>query len=161
MKLLPLLLTLALITPLPAEGQSRRVRSKVKVSKEALVAGTFTVSSQCDDCNSNYRVNQVVITDYQKPAGSDKETFSVTNTTDKTLAAIGMQIEYLTTKGKQIHKRFVKVDCDVPPGETRIVNIRSWDRQRSWYYAHGQKPRKQARPYEAKLDVVTLHLRFD
>ena len=161
MKHLLLLLALALAAPLPSAGQSRRVKTKVKVAKEAITPGTFIVSSESGEDNSGYSVSQVEISGYQKPAGSDKETFSVTNNTDKTLAAIGLNLEYLTPEGRQIHKRFVKADCEVPPGETRIMDLRSWDRQRSWYYAHGQKPRKQARPYDVKLDIVNLHLRFD
>ena len=160
MKPLPILLALALLAPVTTEGQSRRVRTKVKVSKEALTAGTFTVSRENED-SIGYRISQVAITDYKKPAGSDKETFSVTNNTDKTLAAIGMEIEYLTPEGRQLHKRYVTADCDVPAGETRIIDMRSWDRQRSWYYVNGQKPRKQALPYEIRLEVLTLHLRFD
>lgn len=159
MKALPLLLALALLAPLCADGQKRRVKTRIKVAREALVPEAFIVSSA--DSASGYSVSQVEITDYQKPAGSDKETFSLTNLTDKPLAAIELQIEYLTPEGRQIHKRTVKADCDVPPGETRIVELRSWDRQRSWYYARGQKPRKQASPYEVKLEVAALHLRID
>lgn len=156
MKLFPLLIAIILLAPASVAAQSRRVKTKIKVAKEAIVPGSITVTR--DDTISGHLVSKVEISGYQKPAGSDKETFSVTNNTDKTLVAIEMNLEYLTPEGEQIHKRKVKADCDVPPGETRVVDLRSWDRQRSWYYLHGQKPRKQARPYTVLITPLTLHL---
>lgn len=156
-----LLLIFALLSAICVQAQ--RVKTKIKTDKqepEEMVAGSFMVGSQCSVCNNGYRLDQVKYSRFDKPASSILETFSVTNTTDRTLKAVGLFLEYRTPDGLQLHKRYVRIDCDIPPGETRMLSVRSFDKQKSYYYQGSAKPRKRATPFDVIFDPVAYYLSF-
>lgn len=143
-------------------GECRRISTKMKPSKmEKRAVGSFAVTGECEDCNNGYTLSQISYHGYDKPAPSDVETFFISNSTDRTLVSVGLYIIYMDLSGKQINKRFVKADCDIPSGETRLISIRSWDKQHSFYYFESQKPRRTAHPYKVRLDPVSAYLSFE
>lgn len=165
MPLLALLLTLVLCAAAPAAP--KRVRTKLATpppAEEEFVAGTFMVSSNCSTCNNGYRLDQIRLFGFDKPAASLSEVIFLTNSTDRTLKGISLYVSYLNMEGALLHKRFLRVSCDVPPGETRRLEFPSWDRQRSFYY-HGSAPAgktrgRRAQPFDVQLDPVSYTLSF-
>lgn len=126
----------------------------------AMTEGSLTVCSPCVPCNEGYTIEQAQITGFDKRAESAVESFFVTNTTDRRLTGIDFTLTYLTLEGKQLHSRHVEIDCDIPPGETRKYDIRSFDRQKSFYYYKSQAPkRRQASPFRIELQIGCLRLR--
>ena len=144
----------------------KRVRTRLSVPQveEEMAAGSFMVSSDCPTCNNGYRLDQIRVFGFDKPAASLSETIFLTNTTDRTLTGVSLYIDYRSMDGSQLHKRFLHIDCNVPAGETRSIQFPSWDRQRSFYY-HGSasvvKSRsRRAQPFEVALDPVSYTLSF-
>lgn len=148
---------------------AKKVTTKLKVDKKQLAAeekesemtsGSFMVASQCAKCNNGYTLSQIEFYGYDKQLSSTKETFFIKNLTDREMTGINMYIEYLTLDGRQLDKRFVKLSCSIPPGETRKVDLKSWDSQKSFYYEKSAPPRKMATPYKVVFDPVSFYLRF-
>lgn len=121
--------------------------------------GSFMVASQCGDCNNGYTISQIAFSGFDKPGASSMESFFITNHTDRTMSGITLYIEYLTPDDRQLHKRYVKLDCNIPAGETRKCDIKSWDTQRSFHYELSAASRRSS-PFTVRFDPVAFYLRF-
>lgn len=121
--------------------------------------GSFMVASQCGDCNNGYTISQIAFSGFDKPGSSPMESFFITNRTDRTMSGVSLYIEYLTPDGRQLHKRYVKLDCNIPAGETRKCDIKSWDTQRSFHYELSRASRRSS-PFTVRFDPVAFYLRF-
>lgn len=121
--------------------------------------GSFMVASQCEDCNNGYTISQIAFSGFDKPGSSSMESFFITNRTDRTMSGVSLYIEYLTPDGRQLHKRYVKLDCNIPAGETRKCDIKSWDTQRSFHYELSAASRRSS-PFTVRFDPVAFYLRF-
>jgi len=95
---------------------------------------------------------------YEKTLRSNTESFFAKNLTPDTIRAIRGEIEYLTMKNIQLHRRSFTQRVNIPPSATRQINLRSWDRQNVWYY-HLSSPARtsaQATPYTVRISVTGI-----
>ncbi|GEM_PF-1209826 len=129
--------------------------------EEEMTKGSFMVASQCTDCNNGYTLQQVTFSGYDKPQQSSVETFFITNNTDRTLTGVNLYIDYRMPDGRQLTRRFFRLSCKVPPGETRTAEIPTWDKQRSFVYEKSQASSKHpGTPYSITFDPVAYYLQF-
>lgn len=135
-------------------------QSRAQTETERMAKGSFMVASQCLDCNNGYQIGQIAFSGYDKPRNSSVETFFITNNTDRTMSGVTMYVEYLMPDGRQLHKRFVRLVCVIPPGETRMAELQSWDKQKSFYYEGSEAPRRGGTPYKVVFDPISYYLRF-
>lgn len=135
-------------------------KSKAEAEEQQMAKGSFMVASQCERCNNGYNLSQIEFTGYDKPQSSASETFFITNRTDRTLTGTTLYLEYLDMEGKQLHKKFVKLTCVIPPGETRIANIPSWDKQKRFHYIKSEASKKGGLPFRVVFDPVAFYLRY-
>lgn len=134
-----------------AAPDTRTTRKKLVKSEQevTVVADSTTVSP-----------DSITIADYDKPLRSNYETFFVTNRHCRTIVRITVDIDYIDMNGSQLHSRSVTVECDIPPGATRQLQTRAWDRQKAFYHhTTRSKPRSpHARPYKVVVTPVSLLL---
>lgn len=134
-----------------AAPDTRTTRKKLVKSEQevTVVADSATVSP-----------DSITIADYDKPLRSNYETFFVTNRQSLTIVRITVDIDYIDMNGSQLHSRSVTVECDIPPGATRQLHTRAWDRQKAFYHhTTRSKPRSpHARPYKVVVTPVSLLL---
>lgn len=130
-----------------------------KESNSGMVRGSFMVSSQCQDCNNGYTLDQIIFSGFDKPGNSSTESFFITNNTNRTLTGVSLYIEYLTPDGRQLHKQYLRLSCSIPPNETRKTDVRSWDTQRSFHYEKSAASKRSA-PFTVCFDPVAYYLRF-
>lgn len=134
-----------------AAPDTRTTRKKLVKSEQevTVVADSTTVSP-----------DSITIADYDKPLRSNYETFFVTNRHCRTIVRITVDIDYIDMNGSQLHNRNVTVECDIPPGATRQLHTRAWDRQKAFYHhTTRSKPRSpHARPYKVVVTPVSLLL---
>lgn len=97
---------------------------------------------------------------FDKTLTSTKESFFIINGLDSTLTSISIEITYFDMHRRQLHKSVTSVDCNIPGGETRRVDIKSWDTQKAFYFHQSAKPRRQATPFDVtlKLNDATLSI---
>lgn len=161
-----IILAVSVMTPQFADARKKGYRldtgkqTETAAEEQEMARGSFMVASQCTDCNNGYKLSQIAFSGYDKPRTSRTESFFITNDTDRTMTGITMYVEYLTTDGRQLYKRFVRLVCDIPPGQTRKADLESWDRQKSFYYEKSDVPRRGGTPYSVIFDPVSFYLRF-
>ena len=96
----------------------------------------------------------VDFTGYEKLLTSTKESFFVTNNTDSLISRLVVKIEYFDMKHRRLDSRTVTFDIDIAPGETRKADIKSWDKQKVFYYYRSRQPKvAQATPYRVRITL--------
>lgn len=140
-----LLLLIAVLLSLAASGAVRKTtRPRLKVSPEVVDVNRVAMSDTIAVDST-----LLVHSGYDKPLRSTVETMFITSRLDSaTVTAVEIAIRYLDMKGRQLHERRQWVDVTIPPGETRLVTLPTWDRQQSFYYHRSRRPRyATATPY--------------
>lgn len=89
---------------------------------------------------------------YEKTLRSSKESFFITNRSDSTVNRLAIEITYKDIKGRPLDTRQVEFDVYLPAGETRRVDLSSWDKQNVFYYHRSPMPRStRATPYRVNI----------
>ena len=98
--------------------------------------------------------NAVSLKGYSKRASDAKESFFITNNTKQRMSAVRLLLRYTTMQGEMLTQRTVTVPVSLKPGETKLVEVKSFDVQRLFYYYAGPQPRKQATPFKVAFRLT-------
>lgn len=98
---------------------------------------------------------EIVLSGYDKPLRSTRETEFITNNTPHHITRIVLTTVYFDINGRMLHTMARNIDVDLPAGDTRKIDFTSWDRQKSFYYHRSTPPRTSAIPYSIKQSVDT------
>lgn len=151
------------LTALPAEA--RKIKTKHSIPKgaselsdeDAKREGLNVISLSSDSIDfCNRIIPGIRFYGFDKTVGSSIESFFIVNGLDSPLAGMEIEITYVDMKGRQLHKRSVTVDCDIPAGETKRVDTKSWDTQKSFYFHQSVKPKRQATPFDIRLRLLSV-----
>jgi len=112
------------------------------------VAVIDSIDSLLPDSLMQVDPNAVSVKGYSKRASDSKESFFITNNTAHRMSAVRLLLRYTTMTGELLTQRQVNVPVSLKPGETRLVEVKSFDVQRLFYYYAGPQPRKQATPFK-------------
>lgn len=85
---------------------------------------------------------------YDKEPNSNRESFIIVNPTALTLTGYSVKIDYLDMQGRMLHSRTLTQGCLVPEGESRRIDVASWDTQHTYYYYLGNEPKRVATPFQ-------------
>lgn len=159
-----LILVSAIIVLLAISTNAKRIITNIDIQPSDTIElsnGTFVVSTDaCHSCNNGYSLDQIEFLGFDKTLSSKIESFFISNNTDCILESVTIEIEYLTLDSRQLHKRYEQIFYTIPPGETRKIDIKSWDKQKSFYYHLSAKPRRQATPFTVRIIPLSCTLRF-
>lgn len=145
---------------------ARKIKTKHSIPKQAAAQYAdsdfpkSTISIETDSIYFCSRVNPAIrFYGFDKTATGTQESFFVSNGLDRPISEMELQITYLDMKGRQLHRRNVRLECDIPGGETKRIDIKSWDSQKSFYYHKSIKPKRQATPFRVRIELIsaTLH----
>lgn len=135
----------------------RTTRRPLRVKPAAVAVDT---AGRCMVDTVAFPGDRVAISGYEKPLRSNKETLHVTNAdTARVLVSVVLEIAYIDVDGNLMHRREVDLDCDIYPGETKMLACRSWDVQNRFFFAGGPRPRTAAYPYTISLKVLSARYR--
>lgn len=153
-RLIYIILMLAVVTV--AVGRKVKVPSaQTRQVPPAVRVATFTVDSASNE--DGITLNDVTFSRFDKPYDSTHESFLCLNSSNRRLVGMSVRIDYMLTDGTRIHSRTVKLDCDIPAGETRLVTTPSFDRQQSYRYVGSRvPPRRGATPFDVRMTAVRL-----
>lgn len=91
---------------------------------------------------------------FEKPLRSRRESFFVTNNTDRDIISLRVRLIYYDLDDRMLDTRTVDAAVDVAPGETSRVYIRAWDLQDVFYYYRSARPRSGvATPFKVSVTV--------
>ena len=143
-------------------AKAQRVSTNIKIERqEQKITKTEAIKIDVTKTDNNSLTNKLIFFGFDKPLNSAHESFFITNTLDIDIAGVDLEIEYLTTDSLPLHKRIVKIECNVPKKETRKVDIESWDKQKSFYYHKSSKPRKQATSFLVRFRLISYYIVTD
>lgn len=158
-KILPFgMMAVVLLSPAHSDGKRTRLSMKVSntVKSNDVRPWEEMLSARTDSLRFDALCKDIIFSGYDKPLTSGHETWIVQNHSDESIRAMRVEITYLTPDGKLLHKREVDVKCVLPPGETRMAEVKSFDRQKSFYFYKSQAPRRSATPYMVKIRIVSI-----
>lgn len=168
MKAFLLILAIAMIPFLNAEGRKTVVKHRIEKGKtrntpsdpesqegiRKVEATEPSIIGSDIDGPLWFYPDSIRFTGYDKTLPSKKESFLIVNRSDAEIKKIGIRITYLDMKDRMLHSRDITVDCTVPPGETRRGDISSWDVQNTYFYYLGPEPRRVATPYKVRFEPL-------
>lgn len=144
--------------------QARKIKTKHTILKQTVK----TIKAENRDSIISIATDSVTFVDKIRPAirfyGFDKtvtstvESFFIVNGLKDDIKGMEIQVTYFDMQGRQLHKRIVNIVCDIPAGETKRTDTKSWDTQKSFYFHQSVKPKRQATPFTVKLDLISLVL---
>ncbi len=149
--ILPLLLTLLCVSTLDA--RTRTTRKNLR-SVEVPIAVLESSDGLLPDSLIDIDPNAVTLKGFSKRASDSKESFFITNNTKHRMSAVRLLLRYTTMKGELLTQRTVTVPVSLKPGETKLVEVKSFDVQRLFYYYAGPQPRKQATPFQVAFRLT-------
>ena len=180
-RLLPSLISLFIILLPSSIAEGRKIGYKlpsketVKEKAEKGSKGTFKVEIREEGQSINvnrdsiysdtpsdarYSRENIKFTGFDKKLNSNSESFFITNKTQHLLTGVDLTIDYLTPDGRQLHKKFYHINCNIPVGETRKTDIKSWDTQRSFYYVKSAPTRADGSPFIVKFYPSAIYLKY-
>lgn len=147
------------------EADARKIKTKHTVSKITGNAKETTGNQQpsvvftADSIGFEENIKPAIrFYGFDKTVGSSMESFFISNGLEMPIAGLEIEITYSDMKGRQLHKRRVILDSKVPAGETIRRDIKSWDTQKSFYFHQSAKPKRQATPFDAKIELISVSL---
>ena len=95
---------------------------------------------------------------YAKRLGDARESFILRNETHNyRISRVVLKLVYSLENGREIYRRNEIVECDIRPGETQSIAIKSFDKDNKYYYFPTPPQRAEGVPYRVQYDV----LRYD
>ena len=149
--ILPLLLILLCVNTLDA--RTRTTRKNLR-SVEVPIAVLESSDGLLPDSLIDIDPNAVTLKGFSKRASDSKESFFITNNSKHRMSAVRLLLRYTTMKGELLTQRMVTVPVSLKPGETKLVEVKSFDVQRLFYYYAGPQPRKQATPFQVAFRLT-------
>lgn len=121
--------------------------------EEGLTADTIVQDTIVAPLSSQIEVNG-----YDKPLRSRRETFFVTNNTEQAINSLVFTITYYDSKHRQLHSATHRAGVAIPTGQTRQLNLKSWDVQQQFYYSRSTVPLRtqQASPFDVTINIDTV-----
>lgn len=148
MKRIILSLALSLLFVYPALAQ-KTTRGRLKLRDDVSVGHNINVVDTVIPAKG-----EVVVSGFEKAQQSVSESFFVTNHTSRTITSVTFTITYLNLRGEMLHARTETVRCDIPPEMTRKVDLRSWDRQKLWYFKDSQARHNDfCNPFDVRIRI--------
>ena len=148
----PLLALLLALLVLPvATGRTRTTHRQL--STESLPVETLPVTAT--DSVAGVHAGDVTLRGFGKRASDTRESFFVVNNMTHRISAVRLLLRYtLAGDGTMLHEREVKVPVSLQPGQSQLVTVPSWDKQRQFYYYAGPRPRKSATPFKVSFRLL-------
>ena len=139
------------------DARTKTTRKNLR-SLEVPVAVLETDDGLLPDSLNGVDPNAVSLKGYNKRASDAKESFFITNNTSQRMSAVRLLLRYTTMGGELLTQRTVTVPVRLKPGETKLVEVKSFDVQRQFYYYAGPKPRKQATPFKVAYRLTAYDI---
>ncbi len=127
----------------------KTTRGKLRLREDVMIHHMEKVNDTIVPANG-----EIGLYGYEKAQQSATESFFLTNNTGREIVSIAVSISYFNMRGEKLHSRTEEVKCDIPPSETRKIDLKSWDRQRLWYY-FGSHARHTdfSNPYDIRFHI--------
>lgn len=155
-----IILLASLLLTAPESHAEKTLRGKLR-TKTGLNTGQQQMKPQMDtivvfDTIRPSSQSDIRLSGYDKPLNSRKESLFVDNRLPHEITALEIRLTYSDMTGRMLHETVREIRADIPAGTTRRIEFPSWDRQNSFYYHKGRKPRvDNVTPYKVSCTVIS------
>ena len=99
----------------------------------------------------------IAVSGYDKKSRSMRESMFVSNRSGRPLRGLQLEVNYYDSSDRQLHQASHWVSADIPAGETRMVDVPTFDRQGSFHYYLSPPSRSTAStPFKVKVKVLRI-----
>lgn len=136
-----------------AAGAQNTVTRGLKVSSAATADAAASAPAVVYDTLTVTPGDTLIrVSGYSKPLRATRESMFVTSRAADDIVAVELSISYLDLKGRTLHERTLWRRVIIPPGQTRKVDIPSWDPTQTFFYHRGPRPRTDGvTPYDVRV----------
>lgn len=114
---------------------------------------TSGISSENTDSMETLH-SEIVFTGFDKKRNNSKESFFIINNSPEDITGAVVEITYHTIDGRMLHKRYATLSVTVPSGETRKIDLPSWDTQHSFYYLKSENDLSRGNPFDVTISPI-------
>lgn len=102
--------------------------------------------------------DSIAVDGFEKPIRSMRESMTIHNNTSRTVEAVELDLVYTDTGGRMIHRARHTVSAAVPPGESRRIDVPTFDSSATFYYRHSKRPRYTSHATPFDVDVTVIYI---
>lgn len=165
-----------IISFLPMVAEGKKVKTSFKIEKEKkeknekvtvlkMIGEEVPVSTSSTETDEDVIPlnisNKIRFVGYDKEINSSQESFIIVNETDYEVTGFRVSIDYMDLRDRMLHSRDIERPCEIPPGESRKIDIPSWDTQKTYYYYLGNEPKKVATPYKVLFHPQSFWVKME
>lgn len=165
--LLLFLIAMGGIIPVRANGKKLKTglpEKKVSVktpTADDVPPGCWRLSAEDSILYDAARNAMIYLSGYDKTVSADVESFFVINKSSFHVAGFAGVMVYTSSSGEMYTSREINKRISIPPGETKLVTISSWDKQHSFRYIHSAPGRKNVLTYSVKFYPSHFWIKYD
>lgn len=102
--------------------------------------------------------SRIQVAGFEKTLASTRETMFIVNGLDRPVEGLAMDIIYSDMSGRMLHTASHTVAAHIPAGESRMVSVPSFDRQKVFYYHLSPAPTRArvATPFKVQVTVTSV-----
>ncbi len=152
--------TLLLLSAAHNAHADNTLRGKLKVDPRIATTApktdTIAPPHRLDTITTVARTD-VRLSGYDKPLNSRKETLIVSNRLNRDITALKIHLVYKDTAGRTLHETEREIRADIPAGATRLIQFPSWDKQNTFFYVKGRRPRvANVTPFDVTCTITHI-----
>lgn len=144
----------ALLARKQVTDRARKVYTPAHKPQNQWKRGLALATAQTAD---SLLLDSVIYRGFDKPSSADMESFIITNCSHRHLEGLCVEISYFTPGGELLHRREVERAVDIPAQESRKCDVRSFDRNHSFYYHLSNPGRSGAAAFTVKMHTKALY----
>ena len=102
--------------------------------------------------------SRIQVAGFEKTLASTRETMFIVNGLDRPVEGLALDIVYSDMSGRMLHSASHTVAAHIPAGESRMVSVPSFDRQKVFYYHLSPAPTRArvATPFKVQVTVTSV-----
>lgn len=149
------ILTAISAADVPAQNMRRSTppkarRAVVNTPAERIIVEYDTIATPPAD--------SIAVDGFEKPLRSMRESMTIHNNTSRTVEAVELDMVYTDTGGRMIHRARHTVSAAVPAGESRRIDVPTFDSSATFYYRHSKRPRYTSHATPFDVDVTVIYI---
>lgn len=149
--------TLLLLSAALTAHADNTLRGKLKVNPQITITPDTLETTRQFDTIAPITRTDVRLSGYDKPLNSHKETLIVSNRLNRNITALKIRLIYKDTTGRTLHETEREIRTDIPAGATRLIQFPSWDKQNTYFYIKGRRPRiANVTPFDVTCTVIHI-----
>ena len=139
-------------------GEARKTTLRLNIDKKSKTSRLATDMTEISGPDSLATVlkDSIRFSGFDKIAQSRMESFFITNNSSINIKEFRLRIDYTDMNDRMLHSRDITIETDLPAGETRKADIRSFDTQGSFYYHKSNPPRRRATPFKVTITPLQI-----